>query len=110
MSSARLILLSSATYKVAPPRARLQMNLLMNNVGSKAATERDPLQPAWTLENGAPGGTRTPDHRIRNPMLYPAELRALGPAATVSTCDPNGWVVTSSQYSRAASCLVPERN
>ena len=26
--------------------------------------------------NGAPGRTRTPDIRIRNPMLYPAELRA----------------------------------
>ena len=25
---------------------------------------------------GAPGGTRTPDHRLRRPMLYPAELRA----------------------------------
>ncbi len=26
--------------------------------------------------NGAPGGTRTPDLRVRNPALYPAELRA----------------------------------
>ena len=26
--------------------------------------------------NGAPGGTRTPDHRLRRPVLYPAELRA----------------------------------
>ena len=25
---------------------------------------------------GAPGGVRTPDHRIRSPVLYPAELRA----------------------------------
>ena len=25
---------------------------------------------------GAPEGIRTPDLRIRNPMLYPAELRA----------------------------------
>ena len=24
--------------------------------------------------SGRAGGTRTPDHRIRNPMLYPAEL------------------------------------
>ena len=24
----------------------------------------------------APGGTRTPDHRLRRPVLYPAELRA----------------------------------
>ncbi len=28
---------------------------------------------------GAPGGIRTPDPRIRNPVLYPTELRA--PAA-----------------------------
>src|ERR1700730_6339660 len=26
--------------------------------------------------DGAPGGTRTPDHRLRRPVLYPAELRA----------------------------------
>src|SRR2546426_5876251 len=26
--------------------------------------------------DGAPGGARTPDHRIRSPVLYPAELRA----------------------------------
>ena len=25
---------------------------------------------------GAPGGTRTPDHRLRRPLLYPAELQA----------------------------------
>src|SRR5437667_2373375 len=28
-------------------------------------------------EENAPGVTRTPDRRIRNPLLYPAELRAL---------------------------------
>ena len=27
-----------------------------------------------TFIRGRAGGTRTPDHRIRNPMLYPAEL------------------------------------
>ncbi len=30
-------------------------------------------------KNGAPGGTRTHDPQIRNLVLYPAELRALGP-------------------------------
>ena len=28
------------------------------------------------LENHVPGGTRTPDPRLRRPMLYPAELLA----------------------------------
>jgi hypothetical protein len=28
------------------------------------------------LQKSAPGVTRTPDRRIRNPLLYPAELRA----------------------------------
>ncbi len=28
---------------------------------------------------GAPGMTRTPDLRIRSPLLYPAELQALKP-------------------------------
>src|SRR5215470_1256972 len=29
-------------------------------------------------KNGAPGGNRTPDRRIRNPLLYPSELQARG--------------------------------
>lgn len=29
------------------------------------------------VKHGAPGWIRTTDRRIRNPMLYPAELRAL---------------------------------
>ena len=32
------------------------------------------------LGNGAPGGNRTPDPRLRRPMLYPTELRARTPA------------------------------
>lgn len=30
--------------------------------------------------SGAPGGIRTPDQWLRKPLLYPAELRAPGPA------------------------------
>ena len=30
------------------------------------------------MENGAPGGIRTPDQRLRKPLLYPAELQARG--------------------------------
>jgi hypothetical protein len=29
-----------------------------------------------SIKISTPGGTRTPDQRIRNPLLYPAELRA----------------------------------
>ena len=29
-----------------------------------------------TSEDGLPGGTRTPDLRLRRPLLYPVELRA----------------------------------
>ena len=40
-----------------------------------------PAQPQfypakWPPRRCAPGVTRTPDPRIRNPLLYPAELRA----------------------------------
>ena len=36
------------------------------------------VKPFATKENGAPGGIRTHDPQIRNLVLYPAELRALG--------------------------------
>src|SRR5688572_600049 len=36
--------------------------------------------------DGAPGGTRTPDRRIRNPLLYPAELRAHGENRAAPEC------------------------
>ena len=44
-------------------------------------TEKGAKSADLTYENdlfrgGAPGVTRTPDPRIRNPLLYPAELRA----------------------------------
>lgn len=38
---------------------------------------------SWTSpegSSGAPGGIRTPDQWLRKPLLYPAELRAPGPA------------------------------
>lgn len=37
----------------------------------------DMVTPPGTPGCGAPGGTRTPDPRLRRPLLYPAELRAL---------------------------------
>jgi hypothetical protein len=36
---------------------------------------------------GAPGGIRTHDPRIRNPVLYPAELRALKRAVSDTLTD-----------------------
>jgi hypothetical protein len=36
-------------------------------------------------QNGRRGGTRTPDPRIRNPMLYPTELHALNNIQTSDT-------------------------
>ncbi len=33
--------------------------------------------PGWLAISGVPGGIRTPDRRIRSPMLYPAELLGL---------------------------------
>ncbi len=41
-----------------------------------SATDSDLVRQDASGNDNAPGGTRTPDRRIRNPMLYPAELRA----------------------------------
>jgi hypothetical protein len=35
-----------------------------------------PSHEMATKDFGAPGGIRTPDTRLRKPVLYPAELRA----------------------------------
>ena len=42
-----------------------------------AVKAKGPLMSVALLPcNGAPGEIRTPDPRLRRPMLYPAELRA----------------------------------
>lgn len=38
-------------------------------------------------KTGAPGAIRTPDRRIRSPMLYPAEPRARGWNLNARPCD-----------------------
>ena len=38
--------------------------------------QKNPFTNIKTAFLNAPGGTRTPDSRIRNPLLYPTELRA----------------------------------
>ncbi len=52
--------------------------------GERGDSNPQPLEPqssALPVEllspHGAPGGTRTPNQWIRNPLLYPVELRAL---------------------------------
>src|SRR5450755_4555265 len=56
----------------------------------------------------APGVTRTPDRRIRNPLLYPAELRAPWPASDQRT-ESHIWsrpqVVKLVSALRLPSCL-----
>ena len=44
------------------------------------------------MKGGAPGRTRTPDHRIRNPVLYPAELLARNVADMLRIADSRRFV------------------
>jgi hypothetical protein len=48
--------------------------------------DQNPPAHAKLLKYGAPGGTRTHDHRLRRPVLYPAELRAHWGAAGQWRC------------------------
>src|SRR5690606_26807361 len=41
-------------------------------------------------QRGVPGGIRTCDHRVRKPVLYPAELR--GPTARLDLVEQDGGV------------------
>src|SRR6266568_2356462 len=52
-------------------RARLVVN------ASLAPRTSAPRTSAQRPRSGAPGGSRTPDQRLRRPLLYPSELRAL---------------------------------
>ena len=50
------------------------------------AAERDSISRLY-IKNGAPEEIRTPDPRIRNPLLYPAELQAHGRGSKIRTYD-----------------------
>jgi hypothetical protein len=51
----------------------------------KLEKERSPGRTAWApFLTGTPGGIRTPDLRIRSPLLYPTELQALERSGRVS--------------------------
>ena len=45
------------------------------------------LEPPIVVD--APGWIRTSDLRFRRPLLYPAELRALGVSSSLKGCDPS---------------------
>ena len=55
--------------------------------GQRIACIRFAPEPLWggperfEPVSGLPGGTRTPDLRLRRPLLYPVELRADGSKA-----------------------------
>src|SRR5207245_9973176 len=68
-----------------------------------------------TRARGAPGGARTPDHRIRSPVLYPAELRARGAIVNEARRRVNGrWGVrrehrATGRETKKAGRLAPPR-
>src|SRR5688572_5916062 len=57
--------------------------------------------------DGAPGGTRTPDRRIRNPLLYPAELRAHGENRAAPECITGPFPLLATQI---RECWVSSRD
>src|SRR5690606_32502506 len=52
-----------------------------------------PIYQNVYTQKTTPGGIRTPDRRIRNPLLYPAELRALVNLPSRGT-PPDGKILT----------------
>ena len=60
---------------------RVMSNLLVTLVLCPQATLATAKisNPSSGEKKDTPGGIRTPDRRIRNPLLYPAELQALMP-------------------------------
>src|ERR1700684_3967159 len=71
--------------RLAPPgspwpgdqrRCATLLNPFFSVVGSTGEQYGDRLLSTVFLRNGAPGGIRTHDPRLRRPILYPAELQA----------------------------------
>jgi hypothetical protein len=58
---------------------------------------------------GAPGGTRTPDPRLRRPVLYPVELRAPGPAMHGEQAGFSWGLVGVTGFEPATSCSQSRR-
>src|SRR5690606_29086109 len=64
-----------------------------------------PVSAAWATRDGAPGRTRTCNHRLRRPVLYPVELRAQGGRGRgIRTPD-----ILLPKQARYQTALYPER-
>ncbi len=77
--------------QIVPARVQNQLDARQNRAEGKPlqmadlGTEREPMAPNDTgQESNTPGRIRTCDLRIRNPLLYPTELRALNLLSTYS--------------------------
>ncbi len=85
---------------------RAVVKLLRNGTGTRGpkggqrGVQRVQRAMAKSSRTGAPGGIRTHDPRIRNPMLYPAELRA--PAIPISPVPAGGQGGTRRDRPRGA--------
>ena len=75
--------------KIAENRAKNSKNQQLKNA---FFTHKNTPQPAWLrgFFHGDPGGIRTPDPRLRRPLLYPTELqtRKSGRSDRIRTYDP----------------------
>src|SRR5258707_15635112 len=59
--------------------------------------------PRFICENGAPGGTRTPDLLVRSQTLYPTELRARGYTVYFQQFNAVSCAISTSRVSAFAS-------
>ena len=57
-------------------KSHLSNPIFFHVVGSTWRLSKAAQSPVNFCENGAPGGIRTHDPRLRRPILYPAELQA----------------------------------
>ena len=68
-----------ATVRVTPNKVETpghQRRRRPSDPDGPACCSRSPTGAPESRRCGAPGGIRTPDPRLRRPMLYPAELQA----------------------------------
>jgi hypothetical protein len=75
--------------------------------GGSSAQSGANTNPTGAITNGAltaSGGTRTPNHRFRRPMLYPIELRT----PTIKRCESSGPPLLDESGDSAV--LLPYRN